>query len=286
MLRVIILLFAPLALLGCDPERHPSDFICLNAENRFIDGKEGFRPVALYEYAEETIIGYSHHGELVPHSECAPAKTTKAGTFTRFEWFYYGEQVEVEGVSSLTFEYKNGTEQLKATRLVRQGGASVEYAELKTDKPRITKRVWEQEAFGVSVEAEQNFEGKNRTQAIATKNTTEKQLIWNDNTQQWDCYYSNPISSELSLGCANESTLDEDYFGFPLPLLPYIESLSDSIHYPIDKEDLLKELDVYPTTSKVPIGSNTALWIWLLSVLIAVTGVLAIYIYAGRLNKK
>ncbi|MEZ9944854.1 hypothetical protein BCS96_04330 [Vibrio breoganii] len=244
---IVILFFVS----GCQTDAittKPSDFICGNAENRFIDGSEGFRDVIATEYGGTTYIGYSHNAELVPHSECAPAITTISGTETQFQWFKYGQPSAVDGVVSLTFSIKNDRQHIVATRIPHKGVANEEYVETDINTPeigRISKRVWTEEFSNLVITAEDRFDGSSTRTSEATLKTTSKTKYWDENGQQWDCYYVSNTNNKLALNCENEIELDIEYFGFTVPLSTYLKSLSQEIGYEIDSIVILSEVERY-----------------------------------------
>ncbi|ANO33152.1 hypothetical protein A6E01_07990 [Vibrio breoganii] len=234
---------------GCQTESTttvPSDFICDNAENRLIDGSEGFREVISTEYGGAIYIGYSHQGELVPHSECVPAVTIISGTETHFQWFEYGQPAAKDGVVSLAFSIKNERQRIVATRIHQKGVANEEYVESDIHTPdiaRITKRVWTEEFNNLVITAEDRFDGSSKRSSEATLGFTSKTRYWNENTLQWNCYYVSNIGNIFSLNCASETELDIEYFGFTIPLSIYFESLTEEVHYETNPDVINRDLE-------------------------------------------
>ncbi|MEZ9706301.1 hypothetical protein AB4308_17980 [Vibrio breoganii] len=236
---------------GCQTDAittEPSDFICDNAKNRFIDGSEGFRDVIATEYGGTTYIGYSHNAELVPHSECAPAITTISGTETQFQWFKYGQPSAVDGVVSLTFSIKNERQHIVATRIPQKGVANEEYVETDIHTPdiaRISKRVWTEEFTNLVITAEDRFDSRSTRTTEATLGAIRKTKYWDENTRQWDCYYVSSTDNKLALNCEDETKLDNEYFGFAVPLSMHFESLNEKVGYETDPTVIYTDVERY-----------------------------------------
>ncbi|MEZ9490620.1 hypothetical protein AB4302_12150 [Vibrio breoganii] len=234
--------------LGCDVESEKSDYICFNAENRYINEEYDTRPVILVEYGEVADIGYMYRGDLVNHSECAPAKVTTSASSSRYEWFEYGNAVEEDGVKSLEFFVKNNLWNIKAERVEAEGVAEIEYSEKPLDSDDnavITKRLWSSDFPIDEIVAEDHFDGKTETFVTAHIGQSIKTIRWNENRQQWDCSYQSNDSNFVDQGCRNEADSDLLYIGFEVPLYDYFDSLSDSIPYETDYEELDELVDRY-----------------------------------------
>ncbi|ANO35575.1 hypothetical protein A6E01_20395 (plasmid) [Vibrio breoganii] len=248
-LHTTLLALLAFLLTGCEVEEEKSDYICKQAENRYIDGENGFRTVSIYGLGGSLIeVGYSHQGQLANHSECSAAKISESSASTLFEWFEYGNAVEVDGVKTIEFFNKNNLVNILATRIEATGVADMEYSERDVEfdsSARISKRVWNNELPSMIVTAEDNFDAKGEQRTEAVIGTVTKTKLWNENTQQWDCSYVTTNGNFVDTGCLDETANDITYVGFQLDLQPYFDSLADSIKYETEPEYLYDDLDSF-----------------------------------------
>ncbi|MGR5432236.1 hypothetical protein ACPV5V_19500 [Vibrio campbellii] len=235
-------------LIGCDIEQEKSDYLCTTVENKFIDGTTGTRPVFAVDGSIETRIGYSHYGQLVLHSECAPALSKTTAKDTRFEWYLFGNETENDGITSIRFYPTNNVINIHATRFETQGKATEEFAERHPEndsKAKRTKAIFYGDFPFSRVEVSDQFNQENQKQVIAAIVDTEKTQRWNPNTLQFDCLYTSTINNEFDAGCTNELKLDDVFFGQPTPLLDYFQTLVQPFDYSTEESDYWRQVNRY-----------------------------------------
>ncbi|OED94251.1 hypothetical protein [Vibrio breoganii] len=248
----VLLVLSATSLVACDSDsivQEKSPQICLQAENRYIDGSTGFSSVVMSEFGGIRDIGYTHNGAFVSHSECAPAKTTITGTSTLYEWFEYGDAIEEDGVISLEFAYVNNRIQIKAIRKKSPGTPDVEFSERSIDydsQATVNKRVWNSEFPSLVVISQDKFNGTDEIFSVGEIGSARKEQRWNDNTLQWDCSYITLTDNKLVPGCIDEVANDLTYLGVEVDLLSYFNTLATvSIDYETEPEKIDRLFDVY-----------------------------------------
>lgn len=245
-------LFMTSLLSGCGGDEdfvqtEKTDFLCSQAENKLIDGSDGFRDVVILDNSgSETTIGYENNGTLVPHSECSAAIKKSTGSEVSYSWYQYGQVTpsnDNDSVISLEFSSYGDQTRITATRKPNVGVPSTEIVELPagdsdSKNASIKQKIWKAEVGVSEITASNNFDGSTFMNVIALNGDVSKEIRFNQNTNEWDCIYSNNGHTTLDNSCANEASNDLAIVGFNLDLIQYYESLSDVVRFEVDSSEL------------------------------------------------
>ena len=249
----IALLMAGLA--GCDSdsvEKEKTNFLCTTVENSKIDGSTGLRDIVIAGSGNETVIGYMNNNDLVPHSECSAAVMSETGSVTKFKWFLFGQSVadsDNDNITSIQFTPDNNVMQIEVTRISNQGVPITENVERPIDdtdasNSRITRRVWDDELLIDKIVAQNGYLDEAEKKVTANIGTATKEIVFDDNAQQWICKYVNSDGqTTIDAGCANETQNDSDILGIKVNLKPYYDSLSTKIKYEVDEGELKEDVE-------------------------------------------
>ncbi|MDF9399168.1 hypothetical protein [Vibrio sp. 1180_3] len=241
---VAMLSLALLSACKSSDHQEKTATLCTTVENSKIQpGETGFRSVNLTSSANNTLIGYTDSGQIVPHSECSAAKVVQLLSGTMYSWFEFGQPIEKDGVHSILYYTNlNQTLSTKTARLEKEGRWQTQWAE----GGKITKQEWTKEPQFSLVEAVNDFEGDGIKQTVITTGKITKTKRFNANSQQYDCMWNNDGVLTSDMGCSNEISNDLSIIGLMVDSDSYLQTLtSATITYETDPDELWEDINRY-----------------------------------------